>query len=80
MHDLIEDNRQPPPPCFFNRAAWKEYLKSAADSRAKRIFVDGRINPNFNFCQGCPKEFSEGKKKQSLCKPNFYKEVAFEQD
>lgn len=81
LSDAIDDLAPPPPPCFVNRIAWIEYLKSCAQSRrngrAKKIIIvrDGvpQINPNYRFCADCTQIHSLAMSKVGKCQPDFLK-------
>ena len=73
MLDVIEDINPPKPPCHSHQSTWIGYLQSAFEAGAQNLIKDGQLNPNFNFCQDCPKDFSEQKQKEGKCDRNFLK-------
>lgn len=84
LSDAVDDLAPPPPPCFLNRMAWMEYLKSAAAAQNQkdepRVFLYGpdgdvRFNFDFPFCADCTQVKSLEMDKQGKCKPDFLKQL-----
>lgn len=72
-----------PPPCFLNRAQWREYLKSAAHAQSCRgepkVIIMVKSEPVFNrefpFCDDCTPFRKEEMEMRGTCKPNHLKEL-----
>lgn len=83
LSDAVDDLAPPPPPCFLNRASWKEYLKSGAAVQNHKgepkviLLVDG--SPAFNhaldFCSDCSTSQRASMVKQSRCDPAHLKKL-----
>lgn len=78
LSDAVDDLAPPPPPCFLNRHAWKEYLKSAAavqnnNGEQKVILitkVDATFNLRLNFCEDCSRPHRNSMVARGLCDPD----------
>lgn len=83
LADTVEDLAPPPPPCFLNRASWREYLKSAAAVQNHKgepkviLLVSG--SPAFNhaldFCSDCSTGQRSAMVKQGRCQPDHLKKL-----
>lgn len=80
LSDSVDDLAPPPPPCFFSRADWVTYLKSAAAAQGPMVEVKLIRNatssePEFNFaypfCQDCSSSHSANMKKVGKCQPDY---------
>lgn len=80
LSDAVDDLAPPQPPCFLNRMAWIEYLKSAAAAQNSRhepkvilVTQDGtaRFNYAFNICEDCTQIKSVEMMAQKRCDPEF---------
>jgi hypothetical protein len=76
----VADLAPEPPPCYQNRYAWREYLKSAAAAQNQRdepkvilIALDGgaTFNYAFPFCVDCTQIKSLEMDRLGRCKPDF---------
>lgn len=82
MADAVEDLAPPPPPCFYNRMSWLEFLKSAATVQNMRgepkviLIVDGEptFNIDFDYCRDCTQIKSVQMLGKGLCNPKFLTE------
>jgi hypothetical protein len=73
-----------PPPCFPNRQAWLEYLKSAAAAQNHKgenkviLTHKGRtheFNYAYDFCQDCDTHYKRLMQSQMSCRPNFLRSL-----
>lgn len=80
LSDAVDDLAPPPPPCFLNRMAWMEYLKSAAAAQNSRhepkvilVTQDGTasFNYKFNICEDCTQIKSVEMMAEKRCDPEF---------
>lgn len=80
LSDAVDDLAPPPPPCFLNRTAWMEYLKSAAAAQNSRhepkvilIAQDGtaRFSYQFDICADCTQIKSVEMLAAGRCDPEF---------
>lgn len=78
LNDAVDDMAPAPPPCFTNRIAWREYLKSAASAQnnkaePKVILIDAdgtaRFNFAYPFCADCTQVKSVEMLAQGRCDP-----------
>jgi hypothetical protein len=84
LSDAIDDLAPPPPPCFFNRLEWTEYLKSCAASQndgesPKVIYVvngEPRINYSYPICADCRQVHRLAMTKAGKCNPSALKSQA----
>lgn len=84
LSDAVDDLAPPPPPCFLNRTAWREYLKSAAAAQNSRheqkvvLIAQGgaaTFNFAFNICEDCTQKKSVEMMAADRCKPNFLQQL-----
>lgn len=80
LKDAVDDLAPPPPPCFFNRTGWMQYLHSAAAAQNQRneplvirIAQDGAATFNFDFpmCADCTQGKSLEMTRQGRCNPQY---------
>lgn len=80
LKDAVDDLAPPPPPCFFNRSGWMQYLHSAAAAQNQRneptvirIAQDGAATFNFDFpmCADCTQVKSLEMSRQGRCNPHY---------
>lgn len=85
LADAVDDLAPPPPPCFHNATAWRQYLKSAAahqhaKGEQKVILVrehqEPAFNPRFNFCADCETANRRAMSQVGRCKPDHIKTEA----
>ena len=80
LKDAVVDLAPQPPPCFFNRSGWMQYLQSAAAAQNQRnepvvilVAQDGAATFNFDFplCADCSKVKSLEMTHQGRCNPEY---------
>ena len=80
LKDAVDDLAPPPPPCFFNRSGWIQYLQSAAAAQNQRnepvvirIARDGAATFNFDFplCADCSQAKNLEMTRQGRCNPQY---------
>lgn len=79
LRDAVHDTAPNSPPCFLNRAAWLEYLVSAAASQNQAdeqkviLVVHGEpvFNTAYNFCEDCTQVKSVEMLSRNRCIPSF---------
>lgn len=84
LHDAVDDLAPAPPPCFFNKLHWIEYLKSAAASQnnkgEQKVILVRDCEPVFNFgyniCVDCTQIKSVEMMARGQCNPDFLKALA----
>ncbi|MBP3980512.1 hypothetical protein J8G26_07160 [Acidovorax sp. JG5] len=78
LSDAVDDLAPPPPPCFFNRASWIAYLKSAAAAQNHNgsqpviiVAADGEpaFNARLNYCADCTQAKSLEMQDKGRCNP-----------
>ena len=78
LSDAVDDLAPPPPPCFFNRASWIAYLKSAAAAQNHKdsqpviiVAADGTpaFNNRLNYCADCTQAKSFEMQGKGRCNP-----------
>ncbi len=74
---LILESAPPTPPCFHDRLAWAEYLRSAQSEKVGKAepFKDGKYQEGFNFCRDCNAQHSQDMHKQGKCIPPVAKPI-----
>jgi hypothetical protein len=82
LADAVDDLAPDCPPCYQNRYAWREYLKSAAAAQNQRdeprvilMTEDGAaaFNFDFPFCVDCTQVKSLEMSRLGRCQPDFLK-------
>ena len=80
LKDAVDDLAPPPPPCFFNRGSWMQYLQSAAAAQNQRnepavihISQDGAATFNFDYplCADCSQIKRMEMTHQGRCNPKY---------
>lgn len=80
LKDAVDDLAPPPPPCFYNRSSWMQYLQSAAGAQNQRneppviqIAKDGAatFNWDFPFCADCTQIKSLEMTRAGRCSPHY---------
>ena len=78
LSDAVDDLASPPPPCFFNRASWIAYLKSAAAAQNHKgsqpviiVAADGEpaFNTRLSYCADCTQAKSLEMQGKGRCNP-----------
>lgn len=83
LSDAVDDLAPTHPPCYLNRLAWVEYLKSAAAAQNQRdepkVFLIQEGEPVFNhqfpFCVDCTEQNKAAMDRLGRCKPNHLTEM-----
>ncbi|XVJ69933.1 MAG: hypothetical protein HEQ39_09940 [Rhizobacter sp.] len=78
LSDAVDDMAPAHPPCYLNRLAWVEYLKSAAAAQNQRdepkVFLIASGEPVFNhqfpFCVDCTEQNRADMERMERCNPN----------
>lgn len=83
LADAVQDLAPAPPPCFLNRTAWLEYLKSAAAAQnhkgEPRVIAIVNGEPAFdmalNYCADCTEKKSVEMMGKGRCDPDHLKKL-----
>lgn len=84
LADAVDDLAPPKPPCWPDRTAWLEFLKSAAAVQNHRgeqkviVMRDGdpEFNTGYDFCCDCLVSRARQMEAAGRCNPNHLKETA----